>query len=152
HFYTVRAVGMDDQEGPASGRARSTPRVLVKPIVSVLAANRVEVSWNAHPAADVAGYNVYRGVVKVRTVRKGEPKPWRDNEPEHAEPMFVEVRDISDIRKLNDQPIAATTFTDQAVDLSKPGPESGDYKYAVYAYFVRAVNRRGSESGLSPYA
>ncbi len=151
YVYTVRAVA-DGAEGPASLRARTTPRVVVRPVVSVLAANKVEVSWNAHPAADVVGYNVYRGVAAVRTVKKGEPKPWRDNDPEYPEPTPVEVRDVTDLRKLNDKPLAATSFTDEGVDLTKPGPESKDYRFAVYAYVVRAVNRRGGESGPSPYA
>jgi hypothetical protein len=42
-------------------------------------------------------------------------------------------------------------MTDRVL-LTKPGPESKDYKYAVHAYFVRAVNRLGVESGPSPYA
>jgi hypothetical protein len=152
YFYAVRAVAADGTEGPASCRARTTPRVLLKPVVSVLAADKVEVSWDAHPARDVAGYNVYRGVATVRTVRKGEPKPWRDNDPEYPDPVPVEVRDVTGVRKLNEQPIAGTAFLDGAVDLARPGAESGGYKYAVHAYVVKAVNRRGGESGPSPYA
>src|SRR5207248_1628871 len=131
YVYTVRAVAADGTEGPDSTRAHTTPRVLVKPVVSVRAANRVAVTWNAHPAADVVGYNVYRGLVTVRTVRKGEPKPWRDNDPEYAEPVPVEVRDVTGMRKLNDRPVAGTSFTDESVDLSKPGPESAGYRFAV---------------------
>jgi hypothetical protein len=41
---------------------------------------------------------------------------------------------------------------DDSIDLAKPGPESADYKFAVYAYIVKAVNMRGGESGPSPYA
>src|SRR5262249_11762809 len=52
YTYTVRAISKDGLEGPASFRARTQPRVLLKPVVSVLAANKVEVSWNAHPAKD----------------------------------------------------------------------------------------------------
>jgi fibronectin type 3 domain-containing protein len=152
YFYTVRAIAADETEGPAGGRIRTTPRVAVRPVVSVLAAGKVEVSWNAHPAADAIGYNVYRGVVTVKTIKKGEPRPWRDNDPEYPEPTPVEVRDVTDVRKLNSKPLAGTTFTDEGVDLAKPGPEAKDYKYAVYAYVVRAVNRRGGESGPSPYA
>jgi hypothetical protein len=152
YFYTVRAVDADSVEGPTSFRTRTTPRVLVQPIVSVLATNKVQIGWNAHPAADVVGYNVYRGLVAVRTVKKGEPKPWRDNDPEYAEPTPVEVRDILDVKKLNAKPIADHAFLDETVDLSKPGEEANGYRYAVYAYLVRAVNRRGGESGASPYA
>src|SRR5262249_52764670 len=100
YTYTVRAISKDGLEGPASFRARTQPRVLLKPVVSVLAANKVEVSWNAHPAKDVVGYNIYRGVGLMRTVKKGTPTAWKDNDPEYAEPMPVEVRDITDIHKL----------------------------------------------------
>src|SRR5262249_26064566 len=101
YVYTVRAVDGDGTEGPPGFRARTTPRVLLRPVVAVLGAKKVEVSWNAPPAPEVVGYNVYRGVVKLRTVRRGEPKPWRDNDPEYAEPMPVEVRDIVHLGKLN---------------------------------------------------
>ena len=149
-FYVVRSVagGAESENSP---RARSEPRVLLKPVVSVLAADKVEVTWNKHPARDIAGYNVYRGTVKVRTTLKGEPKPWRDNDPEYPEPMPVEVTDIVDVRKLNDKLVTGTSYAD-AVELAKPGPESKDYKVAVYAYLVRTVNKLGVESGPSPYA
>jgi hypothetical protein len=147
YFYRVSADG-----GPPSFSARTQPRVLLRPIVSVLAADRVEVAWDAHPASDVVGYNIYRGVAGVAAVKKGEPGPWRDNDPEYAEPRVVSVRDITNLARLNAELVAATSFTDTGVDLSKKGPESGDYRWAVYAYVVRAVNRLGVESGPSPYA
>ena len=149
-FYVVRSVS-GDAESDASPRARSEPRVLVKPVVSVLAADKAVVTWNKHPAADIVGYNVYRGTVKVRSTLKGESKAWRDNDPEYAEPTPVEVLGIVDIRKVNDAVVTGTSFTD-AVELAKPGPESKDYKFAVHAYIVRAVNKLGVESGPSPYA
>jgi hypothetical protein len=85
-------------------------------------------------------------------VKKGSPGAWKDNDPEYAEPQIVSIRDLTNIAKLNPSPVASTSFIDTTVDLSKKGPESGDYKYAVYAYIVRAVNRLGTESGPSPYA
>jgi len=85
-------------------------------------------------------------------MRNGSPGAWKDNDPEYAEPQVVSVRDITNIAKLNEAPIAATSFTDTGVDLTKKGAEAGEYKYAVYAYIVRAVNRLGTESGPSPYA
>jgi hypothetical protein len=151
YVYTVRAVDAAGNESADSMRVRTEPRVLLRPVVSVLGADKVEVAWNRHPAGDIAGYNLYRGVVKVRTIKKGEPKAWRDNDPEYDEPRVVEVLDITDLRKLNDALLTDLTFTDR-VDLSKPLPESKDFKYAVYAYIVRAVNRLGIESGPSPYA
>jgi hypothetical protein len=147
-LYMVRAVDETEREGDDSPRARSSPRVAVKPVVSVLGRNRIEVSWNRHPAKDITGYNLYRGVVTVRTVKKGEPKPWRDNDPEYDEPR---VADIKGIEQINGELLTSLSFTDR-VDLSKPLPESKNYKHAVYAYVVRAVNRLGVESGPSPYA
>jgi hypothetical protein len=144
YVYLVRS-------GSAGLRARTQPRVPEPPIVSVAAADRVHVRWSPHAAKDVAGYNLYRGVVAVKTVTKGTPAPWKDNDPEYAEPQIVRVTDVARIEKLNDKLLTDPSFEDR-VDLSKKGPESGDYKWAVYAYIVRAVNRLGTESGPSPYA
>ncbi len=150
-FYMVRAVNDKGIESDDSPRARSAPRVALKPVVSVLARDHIEISWNRHPAKDIAGYNLYRGVVTVRTVKKGEPKPWRDNDPEYDEPRVAEVTDITGIQKLNDDLLSGLSFTDR-VDPSQRPAESKDYKHAVCAYIVRAVNRLGVESGPSPYA
>ncbi len=136
---------------PPSAPARKEPRVLLEPVVSVLSANEVEVTWQKHPAEDVTGYNVYRGIASVRTVKKGSPGAWKDNDPEYAEPQVVQIRDIVKIEKLNQQPLTETKLLDK-VDLTRRLPESEDYRYAVYAYIVRAVNRAGVESGPSPYA
>jgi hypothetical protein len=150
-FYKVAAVGDDGKEGRLSHSVRTQPRVLLRPVVSVLGPDQVEVSWNPHPAPDIAGYHVYRGAVKVRSVKKGTPGAWKDNDPEYPEPVAVEVRDIVEIRRLTDQPIAATTFRD-TVELLNKGGGDGEYRYHVHAYIVRAVNRLGTESGPSPYA
>jgi hypothetical protein len=109
------------------------------------------VTWSARPARDIVGYNLYRGVASVRTVKKGSPGAWRDNDPEYAEPFIVQVLDITEEKKLNASPLTETRFADD-VDLTRKGPSSGDYRYAVHAYVVRAVNRLGTESGPSPYA
>lgn len=152
HFYAVKAVGPGGAESNAGGTVRTQPRVPAQPVVSVPASDKIEVSWSAHPAPDVVGYNIYRGLATVAAVRRGEPAAWRDNDPEYPEPVVTGVKDITGIRKLNDKPLTETSFSDTAVDLTKRGPESGDYKYAVYAYVIRAVNRLGTESGPSPYA
>lgn len=134
-----------------TARIRTQPRVLLEPVVSVLGKGEVEVAWQKHPVEDVVGYNVYRGIASVRTVSKGTPGAWKDNDPEYDEPQVVQVRDIVKIQKLNEQPLEETKLLDK-VDLTLRLPESEDYKFAVYAYIVRAVNRHGDESGPSPYA
>jgi hypothetical protein len=82
-------------------------------------------------------------------VKKGK-LAWTDNDPEYAEPMPTGCAHVN-IQKLNEQPLTETTFRDR-VDLTAKLPESDDYRFAVYAYIVRAVNLLGTESGPSPYA
>ncbi len=134
--------------GGSSFKARTQPRAPAPPVVSVLAPDRVEVRWSPHPAPDVAGYTLYRGRASVRTVTKGTPSPWKDNDPEYAEPQVVRVADVAGLEKLNGALLTGTSFEDR-VDLSK---KEGDYAWSVHAYVVRAVNRLGVESGPSPYA
>ncbi len=152
YFYTMKAIGKDGTESPPSFRARNQPRVLLQPVVSVLGPEKIEVSWDRHPAADLVGYNIYRGQALMRTVKKGTPAPWKDNDPEYPEPLSVELRDITDIRKLNEQPLTGPPFTDTQVNLVKKAPEESESRYHVFAYIVTAVNRFGVESGPSPYA
>ncbi|MFT5525856.1 MAG: fibronectin type 3 domain-containing protein [Pirellulaceae bacterium] len=152
YFYNVTAVAADGRESRRSALARNQPRTQAAPVVSVLSADRIEIDWTKHSAKDVVGYNLYRGVALVDTVKRGEPKAWSDNDPEYSSPVVVAISDITDLRKLNAKPLATTHFADSNVDLSKSGASSADYKYAVYAYIVRAVNRVGVESGPSPYA
>ena len=151
YFYSVKTVGFTGLESRPSFHARTQPRVLLQPVVSVRAADQIEIAWNRHPAADLAGYNLYRGVATVRTVKKGTQQPWRDNDPEYDEPQVVKVADITRLQKLNVELLTEEKYLDR-VDLTKPLPESGEYKYAVYAYLVCAVNKLGTESGPSPYA
>jgi hypothetical protein len=152
YFYKVRAIGAEGGASHLSFQARTQPRVMAAPVVSVLAPDKVAVTWQRHTATDVIGYNLYRGVAAMRTVKQGTPAPWRDNDPEYAQPTPVEVKDIQELRRLNGQPIASTSFTDRAIDLRKPSPAADEYRFHVYAYCLKAVNRLGVESGPSPYA
>ena len=151
YTYVIKSARRDGSESQPSVRARTQPRVLGAPVVSVLATNRIEVRWNPHPVSDVTGYNLYRGLVAVKTVKKGEPGAWKDNDPEYAAPMVVKVADIRQIKKLNDKPLHATSYNDQ-VDLTQRLLNTGDYKFTVFAYIVRTENKLGVESGPSPYA
>ena len=151
YYYVVRTVAKDGALSEPSLRARTQPKVLPQPVVSVVAKDKVEVAWSKHPAPDVVGYNVYRGVVHIRTVAEGTPGAWKDNDPKYDQPQVVQVRDITDLKKLNDKPLTETTLTDTP-DLTAKTPAAGEYRFAVYAYIVRSVNRLGTESGPSPYA
>ncbi len=151
YSYRVTAVDAAGNESPPSFSARTQPRVLLQPVVSVLGPDQVEVSWPPHPDPDVVGYHVYRGRAVVRTVTKGVGKAWSDNDPDYPEPVPVEVRDITDIERLTAEPLAATRLLDRVPLLNKQAKD-GEYRFHVYAYIVRAVNRLGTESGPSPYA
>jgi hypothetical protein len=149
YFYAVKAAGTA-RSSPLSLRARTQPRVLGAPLVSVLAKDKVSVKWTKHPASDIVGYNLYRGVANVATVTKGAPKAWKDNDPEYATPQVVKINDLTRIERLNDKPLTETSFAD-GIDLSVK-PLNDDYAFGVFGYIVRAVNRLGVESGPSPYA
>jgi hypothetical protein len=128
------------------------PRVLLKPVVSVLASDKVEVSWNGHPAKDIAGYNVYRGVVSVQTVKKGTPAPGRTT--------IRSTRNRRSWRSATSRPSPGSMRrrSRRRASPTRPStsrrrrPSRETIKYAVHAYIVRAVNRLGTESGPSPYA
>ena len=60
------------------------------------------------------------------------------------------VTDITDLRKLNDTPVAGTEFVDTGVDLAA---RHGGRRLPVGGVRAsRAVNRLGTSSGPSPYA
>ncbi len=151
-YYEVRAVDTEGVETPLGAVADSIPAVETVPVVSVLATDLVTIEWNAHSADDVVGYNLYRGVVHVDSVLEGEPGKWQDNDPRYDQHQVVGVDDITDIEQLNGVPLTSTYFEDTDLDLSQAPAASGDYRFAVYAYIVRAVDARGVESGGSPYA
>jgi len=66
YFYRYTSIN-DEVESKQSYFARSQPEVMAAPIVSARSDNDVDVSWTAHTATDVAGYNIYRGKVTVHT-------------------------------------------------------------------------------------
>jgi hypothetical protein len=152
YFYRVASGDAAGREGRPGRIMRTQPEVLGAPVVSVIDAQTVEVSWKPRPDDDIVGYDVYRGIAAVQTVRRGTPAAWTDNDPEYAEPQVVAVTDIVELRKLNDAPVAGAEYADHGVDLTQPGAASGDYRFAVYAYIVRAINRLGTAGGPSPYA
>jgi len=119
-----------------SAPRRAQPTVPGCPLVAPKGEKEVEVSWAKSPAEmDVAGYNVYRARVKIKSASGGNLD--RLAGPE----TFV---------KLNAEPLAEPRFADKTVDLA--GPDQSGYKFALWAYHVRAVNLLGVESGPSPYA
>jgi fibronectin type 3 domain-containing protein len=150
YLYIVCAEAAGARSDP-SRSARTQPRVIEQVTVAAKAMDRVEVRWEPSAAGDVVGYNVYRALATVATSTTMAGS-WAHNDPAYKEPVVDAITDLTNLTKLNAQPVTETTFVDTRVGLKRKAPESADYGYAVYAYFVRAVNRLGVESGPSPYA
>ncbi|MHC4915201.1 MAG: hypothetical protein ACYTGB_06885 [Planctomycetota bacterium] len=176
HYYRVAAVGEDGRPGDESIPARTQPRVLDRLVVSVLGEKEVEVSWKKHPAPDVVGYNVYRADVEVYTADQINYVAQHEDRKREGPPPVGAVKAIGRFKKVNADLITETTMLDKAVDLTQKGrkvegeplyrltfygkpyedtrhfnKEAEPYRFAVYAYRVRAVNALGVESGPSPW-
>src|SRR5262249_25823941 len=154
------------REGGGSGKGRTQPRVGEGGVVSVLGATKVKLSWTA-PGPDVVGYHVERAAVDALSEDQVQ-RLKKDTDP-LAEPSVGAVRAIGPFQQLTREPVKETTYTDTDLDLARPKPVEGDvqvvrrftdeqldpkgkpYRYAVFAYRVRAVNALGVESGPSPW-
>src|SRR5262249_3534611 len=116
---------------------------------------------------DAAGYHVERAPVEVfsedELVRlKKDTAPLR-------EPSVGAVKAVGQFVRLTKEPVKTADYADKVLDLARP-QTAGDaplyrhrfyaeqldakgapYRFAVYAYRVRAVNALGVEGGPSPY-
>jgi hypothetical protein len=165
-YYCVRAVGQDGKESADSPKVRTQPRVVEDLVASVISPREVRLRWQA-PGTDVTGYHVERALVEV----------WSDDEvlrlkqdtPPLLNPSVGAVKTVGPFARLTREPLPAARFTDTALDLTRPqtiegeplfkhrfrsnqlNPKGKPYRFAVYAYRIRAVNALGVESGASPH-
>jgi len=166
--YTVQAEDADGHRGPASARARTQPRVVEDIAAAVRSASEVELTWTPPPEGrDVVGYHVERAPVEVLSEDQLIPQTRRT--PPLPQPSAGALRRIAASVGLTDGPVRGPRYAD-AIDLSRPRPIAGPpawerrippeqldergrpYRWAVFAYRVRAVNALGVEGGPSPYA
>ena len=148
-------------------KARSKPPLVEDVVASVLSATKVELKWPASKANGIAGYIVERAPVEVFT--EDEIIRLRKDTVPLEKPSVGAIKAIGKFGRLTAKPLDDTTFTDTTLDLAKPVAvteeeyrhrfagsqlfETGNrYRFAVYAYRVRAVNSAGMESGAGPYA
>jgi hypothetical protein len=133
---------------------------------SVLSATRVDLKWTAPPGGGAAGYHVERAVVEVFS--EDQLQRLRTATPPLADPSVGAIRRISAFTRLTTAPVKETQFTDTTIDLGKPQSVTGEpiydrdlhiehlhlagkpYRFAVFAWRIRAVNAAGVESGPSP--
>ena len=163
-FYQVRSLGKDGESGPGP-LGRTQPRVVEDAVVSVVSAKEVRLKWKA--PAEVVGYHVERAVVEVFS--EDEIKRLRTDTPPLEHPSVGTVKAIGAFERLTKAALAKPEYVDTALDLTKPLKVEGEpmfthrfpadriekegkpYRFAVFAYRVRAVNALGVESGPSPY-
>ena len=138
----------------------ATPRIIEDLVVSVLATNRVELTWKKSPEPHVTGYHIERAAVEVATEDQLR-RLKRQTEP-LAEPSVGAITKVGPFQRLTTTPLKEAKFTDPTVDLSHPedvtGPLAFDrkfhpehldptglpYRFAVFAYRVIAVSERGA--------
>ena len=168
YFYQVRPVDEAGEEGPGSFLARTSPAAAADPVVSVISARRVELSWPAAEAKDVIGWHVERAPVSVYS--SAQVKQIAGRTKAASDLAVGKLRRIGTFERLTKSFLPQPHYVDESLDLSKPTdatageivgswqtpasdlvPEGKAYRYGVWAYRVRAVNRLGVVGGPSPY-
>ncbi len=112
YCYVISAVDVDGNESRYSSEVKATPTSIpVQPrgLCAGVDTDFVRLFWYANPEVDIVGYNVYRSFSRE-----------------------------SDYSKLNDEPVADTSFVDTDVTRGK-----------VYYYHVKAVDDDNNESLIS---
>jgi hypothetical protein len=135
-------------------------------VVSVISPERVELRWPAAREPDVIGYHVERAAVEVLT--EDQLVRLKSQTPPLDEPSVGAIRRIGNFQRLNAQPLTEPAFVDTGIDLRTPRAVDGEplyersfsdesldktgkpYRFAVFAYRVRAVDKAGLLSGPSP--
>lgn len=157
---TVRADG-----GVPASEVRTQPPLVEDLVVSVKAADEISLRWPRQETA--AGYHVERAVVEVFS--EDEIERLRKDTPPLTEPSVGAMKSFGPFERITKEPIKETTYTDRSVDLTKPAAvekpiwqhrfrkdqlnaDGKPYRFAVYAYRVRAVSPNGVIGGDGPYA
>ncbi len=166
YHYTLRAADAAGRTGAESIRVRTQPRVVENAVVSVRSAREVALTWTPPEGQDIAGYQVERAVVEVWS--EDQLRRLKKRTPPLAEPAVGSVRRIGPFVRITTDLLRGPTFTDR-VDLNRPQTVAGKplwersfaaeqrddsgkpYRWAVFAYRIRAVNALGVAGGPSPY-
>jgi hypothetical protein len=167
YTYSVRFAPKDSLSSDFSVKVRTQPPLIEDGAVSVLSAKEVRVTWPASKAADVVGYHVERAVVEVFS--EDQIQRLKKDTPPLAEPSVGALKAVGAFVRLTKTQIKDAVFTDVDLDLAKPQAVEGEslfkhsfradqlddkgkpYRFAVFAYRVRAVNALGVEGGPSPF-
>jgi len=166
HIYFVRAVDAKNNESEDSIKIRTQPRIVEDSVISVISPNQAELSWKASGEKDVIGYHVERAIAEVFT--EDQLKRLKSRTPPLDEASVGAIKRIGQFERITDSLVQGTAFTDTTVNLTKSQTVQGEpiyerkfydehldedgkpYRFAVYAYRIRAVNALGVVSGPSP--
>jgi hypothetical protein len=164
--WTYRYANANHAYAPPEPRPRTTPPIVEDVVVSVTSERRVEVTWSAPREPEIAGYHVERAAVEVYS--EDQLVRLKQITPPLASPSVGAIRRIGTFQQQTSQPLTATSFTDDTVELGAPRAIDGEpifdrplhdehvdrsgraYPRAVFAYRVRVVDRAGRQSGPSP--
>jgi hypothetical protein len=164
--FAEEKAGEAAQRGSPGKVMAGVTSVVTDVVASVLAKDRVEVSWTPPKGASPEQYVVERATVEVWS--EDQLARLKQNTPPLAEPSVGAIRRVGPFTQLTRRPIRATTYVDEALDLSKPQAIEGEpiydrelhrehldtsgkaYGRAVYAYRVRMIDAAGQMSGPSP--
>jgi hypothetical protein len=163
-IWTYRFPGGTAVELPTSP-VLEPPALVEDVVVSVLATDRVVVTWEPPAGASPAGYHVERAAVEVwsedQLVRLKRHTPPLDS------PSVGAIRRVGAFEPLTPEPMTDLSFTDDDIDLGTPRGVEGEpiyernlhaehldtgrpCEFAVFAYRVRMVDDAGELSGPSP--
>jgi hypothetical protein len=166
YHYAIQAIAKEGNSRE-SIKVRSQPRVVEDAVVSVIGPRETALSWSAPTGGDVAGYHVERAAVDV--LSEDQVLRLKKDTAPLAEPSVGAIRAIGPFTRLTREPLREPSFRDTTIDLTKPqaiegepvytsrfradqlDPKGKPYRFAVFAYRIRAVNALGVESGPSPW-
>ncbi len=163
YYYKIAAVA---KQGSTVGSviARTRPRIVEDVHVSAMSQNQVLIEWTAPAGSDVVGYHVERAPVEVYT--NDQLNRIKSKLKTLPRPSVGAIKKIGRFHRITKSPVEALYYRDKVdlentVEVNDPifasrlykdhlDRSGREYRWAVYAYRVRAVNALGVESGPSP--
>lgn len=164
-FYCVTRLDAAGRESEPSRIVRTQPPLVDGVVVHVESAERISITWDKSRSDEVVGYLVERAPVEVWS--DDQIKRIKEQTPPLDSPSACRIRRVGQFVRLTDKPITEPRYVDTSIDLRGPSLVEGEpldepkfyedqldrdgrpYRFGVYAYRVRAVNKLGIASGAS---
>jgi hypothetical protein len=160
-----RPVILKEHEDSPSPKSREVPPLVDGTILTIHLTRGHDLSWKDIRNKDVVGYHVERAAVEV--LSDDQLKRLKSQTPPLEQPSVGAIRRIGPFIRLTQSPIKECKYTDLQLDLMMPAVIEGEpvyersfnteqldpggrpYRFAVYAYRVRAVNSSNLVGGAS---